>query len=243
MDLAVLASLIAHAGMVVGMHFAASPFSPSPDMSARVDVGENTVTVNIDMSFFDPPLVPPPVAPEAITLGAPAPEPSAPRRAEPVVTTRELALLPAPRAEHRPTPAPIPPDLAGPSRGRSAPAQTARILPDPPKLPPLALGPRPTPLAPSPATAARAARLTHNPKPRYPPSCLRRRQQGTVVLAVQVLANGCVGQVRVDKSSGVGKLDQAAARAVRTWRFTPATEAGRPITSWVTQPVRFAISG
>ena len=87
----------------------------------------------------------------------------------------------------------------------------------------------------------RDATLTDPPAPRYPPRCVRRRQEGVVVLRVRVLADGSVGAVEIVKSSGVASLDAEAIRAMKRARFRPARRDGEPVVAWVTQPVRFTL--
>ena len=60
-----------------------------------------------------------------------------------------------------------------------------------------------------------------------------------MILRVSVDADGSVAAVSVEKGSGHGALDAAAAEAVAHWTFRPATEDGRPVPSVVLQPVTF----
>ncbi len=87
----------------------------------------------------------------------------------------------------------------------------------------------------------RDATLKDPPAPRYPPRCVRRRQEGVVVLRVRVLADGSVGAVEIEESSGVAPLDAEAIRAMKRARFRPARRDGEPVVAWVTQPVRFTL--
>jgi len=48
---------------------------------------------------------------------------------------------------------------------------------------------------------------------------------------VTVLADGHVADARVEQSSGVAGLDDAAREAVRTWTYLPATVDGYPVPS------------
>lgn len=78
-------------------------------------------------------------------------------------------------------------------------------------------------------------------EPVYPSSEIRGEHEGTVVLAIQVLGNGRVGEVRVEHSSGREKLDQSAAREARNWRFKPGMRDGIPVTMWKSIPVTFQL--
>lgn len=73
-------------------------------------------------------------------------------------------------------------------------------------------------------------RLLHSEEPEYSDEARKARQQGTVVLAIDVDANGRVANVRVIKSLGLG-LDEKAKDAVLKWRFRPAMAGGRPVTA------------
>ncbi|WP_081930790.1 energy transducer TonB [Lysobacter antibioticus] len=78
-----------------------------------------------------------------------------------------------------------------------------------------------------------------NAAPRYPAGALRRGEGGTVVLRVNVGADGLPEEVEVARHSGSRELDRAALVAVRDWRFRPATRDGREVASVVEQPVEF----
>jgi len=82
-----------------------------------------------------------------------------------------------------------------------------------------------------------------NPRPRYPPSARRKRAQGRVLLAVVVTKSGRASSVRIRKSSGFQLLDQAALKAVKRWRFRPATRNGQPVRSRVIVPITFKLKG
>jgi periplasmic protein TonB len=68
-------------------------------------------------------------------------------------------------------------------------------------------------------------------------------EQGKVVLRVSVSAEGLPTDVRVETSSGFPRLDDAAIRAVRTWRFTPAKQSGKSVSASVLVPVSFQQGG
>jgi protein TonB len=96
----------------------------------------------------------------------------------------------------------------------------------------------------SPAGSGTSAkpRYRTNPAPDYPVEARRLRQQGVVLLEVEVSAEGRATGVRVLRSSGFSALDQAAMEAVRRWIFEPARNASLPVPSRVDLPVRFSIS-
>lgn len=80
-----------------------------------------------------------------------------------------------------------------------------------------------------------------NAHPRYPMLARSRGEEGVVLLSAEVLANGKVGGLRIKRTSGYELLDQSALKAVKQWRFEPATRMGLSITVWVEIPVRFAL--
>jgi protein TonB len=91
-----------------------------------------------------------------------------------------------------------------------------------------------------PSTAGKGARIT---QPEYPPASRRAGEAGTVQLQVFVLESGRAGEVKVAKSSGFEKLDEAAVKEVqRNWRFVPGKEDGKPVAMWHTFAVTFRLT-
>jgi TonB family protein len=80
-----------------------------------------------------------------------------------------------------------------------------------------------------------------NPKPVYPQEARNKGYQGDVLLKVEVLSNGRVGEIEVEKSSGYEMLDQSALTTVKKWRFIPARKGGTAIPCWVTIPFKFQL--
>lgn len=108
---------------------------------------------------------------------------------------------------------------------------TAGSVPPPP-LPPVHAG--------ADATAPRLdLRSRELDPPRYPSEQVLAGISGTVVLLVDVRADGSVGNVAVEKSSGSEGLDVAAREAARAWRFEPGQVAGKPTGGRVRVPVSF----
>lgn len=65
--------------------------------------------------------------------------------------------------------------------------------------------------------------------PRYPHESRRKREQGTVVLMVLLAVDGTVADVSISQSSGSARLDDAALKAVRRWRWSPTRRNGDPV--------------
>ena len=91
-----------------------------------------------------------------------------------------------------------------------------------------------------PITLARP-RYDRNPKPSYPRIARRRGYEGVVVLKVEILDNGRVGELRVKRSSGHHILDRSALKTVKQWKFIPAKRGEDPIRIWVEIPIKFEL--
>lgn len=152
---------------------------------------------------------------------APPPEPTPP---------------PPPEKKTEPKPTPKPPPKAPPS-------ERAVKAPEPEPPPPIEKPAEPKPAEPTPPAAvipprADAGQLS-NPAPVYPSLSRRLREEGTVVLDILIKADGTVGEIKIKTSSGFKRLDDTAMKAVKHWRYQPATRAGQAIDFWYEQPVEF----
>jgi TonB family protein len=81
---------------------------------------------------------------------------------------------------------------------------------------------------------------THHTNPSYTGKARRAHFQGVLVMWVVVGVQGDIEQAAVEKPLGLG-LDQNALRAVRTWKFTPATRNSEPIPARVEVEVSFRL--
>jgi protein TonB len=197
----------------------------------------------------------------------PGPAPAQDIQTTPAVTATEPAPVETEAVE---APA-APPDISAPTAAAPKPAEVSQpsvtFAPAvPPRKPALAHAPNQHPLSRSPAPTAAppvtaseelamrppgakpAATPPHpitasgtNAKPDYPAEAQRRGWQGRVVLRVEVSPAGSPLSVDVRVSSGHELLDQAALRAVRRWRFVPATQGDTPVTGTVDVPVQFRL--
>ena len=75
----------------------------------------------------------------------------------------------------------------------------------------------------------------------YPLSARRAGLQGTVMLYVEVLADGSCGKINVLKSSGYRVLDDNALETVKTWQFIPSRQAGVAVSKWYKLPYVFSL--
>ena len=81
------------------------------------------------------------------------------------------------------------------------------------------------------------AAYLNNPEPAYPPMSRRLGETGRTVVRVLVGADGAAKEVRLQRSSGYDRLDQAALSAVRRWRFVPGKRGGVPEAMWFNVPI------
>lgn len=64
-----------------------------------------------------------------------------------------------------------------------------------------------------------SSKKAYQPLPKYPWISRKRRQEGSVCLAIQTDGKGQVTSARLQKTSGYPPLDQSALAAVKTWVF------------------------
>lgn len=83
---------------------------------------------------------------------------------------------------------------------------------------------------------------TGNPAPLYPRQSRKNGEQGTVILAVTVSADGAPVHIHIVQSSGYVALDSAAKIAVMKWKFEAATLGGIPVEGIINIPIQFLLS-
>jgi protein TonB len=114
----------------------------------------------------------------------------------------------------------------------------------PPPLPAPTVPPRVTPQPPTPPvvfTPARAIAASHT-TPEYPFISRRLREQGTLRLKLTIDEKGSVTGAVVVNSSGFQRLDEAAVNWVKShWRYTPAMQGNKPVSSMVDAIVEFRL--
>jgi protein TonB len=205
------------------------------------------------VQLLTPPPKPEPPPPEPPKPKPPKPEPPKPEPPKPEPPKPEPPKPEPPKPEP-PKPEPVKPEPPKPAP-RAEPVKT-EARPEPVKIdtppPPVAAPPAPAPVAPpappappAPKTTARtevsisASYAAANRKPEYPKMSLRLGEQGTVVLTVMVKSDGSASEVEVKSSSGFARLDRAAADAVKTWHFNPATVDGKAVDKSYEVPITF----
>ena len=95
--------------------------------------------------------------------------------------------------------------------------------------------------------APRQARLDAPPKPKrnirpdYPKGARQRGEQGDVVLEIRVNVEGTVDGVKVAVSSGFAELDEAAVKAAKAAKFSPARSGHDPVASTARLKLQFKL--
>jgi protein TonB len=86
------------------------------------------------------------------------------------------------------------------------------------------------------------AAYLNNPPPAYPAASRQLGEAGRVLLSVRVGRDGNAIEVGLRQSSGYGRLDRAAAEAVRRWRFVPARRGDEAVEASVLVPIDFKLN-
>jgi periplasmic protein TonB len=135
----------------------------------------------------------------------------------------------------RPVPAAVQLDAPAPIVAAASPAAIAV-----PTLPP----PPPAPVQTGPVRVADLdAKALTIVAPKYPIESRRKREQGTVVLAVTLGPDGTVADLALAKSSGFERLDKAALDAVKRWRWSPTMRDGVAVAVKGTVDIPFILKG
>ena len=164
--------------------------------------------------------------------------------AEQVEETQPVASQPATVGRRVPSP---PQDEKPPEvkPGKPLPPDPSSLKFPEPKEDPRQLIPHPS--SPIPPIAPRQARLDAPPKPKrnirpdYPKGARQRGEQGDVVLEIRVNAEGTVDDVKVATSSGFAELDEAAIRAAKAAKFSPARSGHDPVASTARLKLQFKL--
>jgi TonB family protein len=122
------------------------------------------------------------------------------------------------------------------------------VLEVPPGAPPAEgiLAERPTPRRPEsverPGEAIEPAVVVEKVDPTYPEPAIRAQIEGTVVLEIGIDETGRVTDVQVVRGLPFG-LSEAAADAIRRWRYRPARSSEGPVPSRKTVRILFTLRG
>ena len=218
--LAISVSLLFH-GLVAAALIAYLEYAPRPDVLATLDLS------SVELSFAE--------RVEETAAVAPMPAAAAERRP------------PKPKVDEPPPEAklekPLPPD-AGEVRFPE-PKEDVRLKTEDAKdarqetkdVKPVS----------APSAAPRQARLDAPPKPKrnirpdYPKGARQRGEQGDVVVEIRVNAEGTVDAVKVATSSGFPELDEAAVRAAKAAKFSPARSGRDTVASTARLKLQFKL--
>jgi protein TonB len=194
------------------------------------------------------------IAPSPSTNNTPKPAPEAKPHVKQAAHTRtqhtpssnQTAALPKPEKNniHEPsqeaTQSP-----AAPTPNKESPATSSREDNTPPSAP------NPAPTADRNKAKPEEATFTpprtdaehlNNPAPVYPAISRRMGEQGKVLIDVHILPNGSVEQLKIRTSSGYPRLDEAALKAVKQWKYVPAKRGDQAIAFWYIQPISFVLN-
>lgn len=167
-----------------------------------------------------------------------APEPKvakAPPKAEPTAQPQPEPVKPLPRKKQ--------PELKL-AASKAPTAIAATPSPKPVPNAPVKTTVAPVAAQPAPVVQLPTADATglNNKAPVYPLLSRKRKEQGTVWLLILVSQQGLVTELKLKTSSGFARLDDAAMRAVKLWKFQPALKQGKPIDYWYELPVKFSLN-
>lgn len=233
--------MLAHAAQA---HVLAAPRLSGVHPGPRLALGFSLLLHGVAMAWMLRDAPPPPEVPaprvQVALIEAPRPHtPSESVPAEPEPTPAPPVAVAAPMAPARPEPTPEPtPEVKPRPRPsvveRKPPPAPVESRPEPPTQ--AKAEPAPTIIAPG-----YEADYLDNPPPDYPRLSRRLREEGEVELRVRVSPAGQPVTVELTRSSGSERLDAAALRAVRQWRFAPARQGGQAVEAWVRVPIFFKL--
>jgi periplasmic protein TonB len=198
------------------------------DAAAPLALESHTITAEL--------IQPAPVAAPAAIQSTPTPPPPKP---VPHVTRAKPVVKPQPKPV--PTPMPV----------ADAPSQHAIEAPAAPTPPaPAAPAPAPAAAAPEPGKPTMALNAPKNVshldcrivQPDYPALSRRRGETGVAYVRFVVGLSGQIESIELKKSSGYGRLDDAALAAMHDSSCKPYLEDGQPVRAAYTQPFDFSLS-
>jgi periplasmic protein TonB len=160
-----------------------------------------------------------------------------PRQVSPVA--EHLLVSRAPVTSPAEPEAPPPPVVLAPPAPVSVSLPGAAVREGMPGSPPKdGSGPQPVHL-----TGDLSLSCSERTPPVYPRLSVRRDEQGTTILLVELDELGRIVSVSIKKKSGFSRLDEAAIAAVKTWRCTPAKRNGAAVHAVALQPFNFTLKG
>ena len=222
---AILLSILIH-GLIAAALVAYLEYAPHPDVLATLDLS------SVELSFAETEDEAATVAPQPATVGRAVPSP--PQEEKPPEVKPEK---------------PLPPEVGEikfPEPKEDARLKTEDVVKKVPTTDNRTIE-QSEQSNNSPAAAPRQAKLDAPPRPKrsikpdYPKGARQRGEQGDVILEIRVNAGGTVDAVKVAVSSGFAELDEAAVRAARAAKFSPARSGRDPVASTARLKLQFKL--
>jgi periplasmic protein TonB len=216
--------------VVVGVHLAAGAvlyLSASQFIHKHIEKPKVLVSIELPQPIVETPRAKPTDTPNPTLVQKRTAQPLKAEPSQIVPTTKPLHS--AATVEQRDSP----------STHSPATATSSAISNDEPVV-----QPAPKPVAkqtPSLTLPSSDADYLNNPPPHYPSASKKLNEQGTVIVRVLVSADGAAADVQLGKSSEYERLDEAALKAVRQWRFVPGKRDGVAESMWFNVPIHFVL--
>jgi len=201
---------------------------------------EEDVYIVHQVKFRPPPPPPPdeppppkpeePPRPEAVKIPIPDPEPQEP---EPIVEAPPEPPPPEPPPRHEEVVQIV----------QQPPRPAPRELPRPDIAVTIPKGPPPAPEPTGPIRVGgdvKAPVKVNAPDPQYPEAARSARVEGVVIVEAIIDMQGRVKSTKIVKDLPMG-LGDSAQRAVKSWRFKPATLNGKPVEVYYNLTVNFQL--
>lgn len=202
--------------LVLALHAAALIYAVAPGAKVQVPLIEPPTLSGMLVTAPTKPVQAPPTQPRQQTADKPKVKPKT-----------KHALPPKGPASERAVQTPKP--------------ETTPVKPDTKSLE-LPVTAKTTEVAPQLQLPSTVANGIHNQAPIYPKLSRKRKEQGTVLLLLLVTSQGQVAEIKLKRTSGFNRLDQAALQAVKKWQFTPAKQDGQAIDYWYEMPINFSLN-
>lgn len=194
--------------------------APEPQMAQAQPEPEPTPPPVEEPPPPEPPPVeePPPPEPEPQVEPEPEPEPIIEKPPEPAPKPKPKPKpKPQPKPQPKPEPEPKPKPEPRPQTPPPAPVEGNQQVTQAPRA-----APQPT----EPVMLTNVEYLGARPMPNYPMVSRRMREEGRVVVLVDINTQGLVDRAVIDASSGFSRLDESALAAARQARFKPLMRNG-----------------
>jgi len=94
---------------------------------------------------------------------------------------------------------------------------------------------------------AKNPQIVHKTEPEYPKEARKHRVEGSVTLSARVTVDGTVDEIKTRNVEATDEhfsssLEEAAAAALRKWRYRPATIEGKPVPFYFEVTIDFKLS-